>query len=163
MALIDPSDKVYLGLFVNQIPARLMLNNKSEHQKLLAGIPDRSALLARYEELSGQVLQAEPHAGILDYMQRLSEKDPVAVQLSQERAQSLASAILRLKKHYKLQYCFVGSVNAETVSLLKQLLAPECRPGEFECTGISHLSPDYNTAAACLAVNAAFQYSLSWN
>lgn len=163
MALLDPSDKLYLGLFINHVPARLMLNSKSEYQKLLGGVITRPALLARYEELSGKVLQPESNAKVLNYLQLLKEKDPVAVRLSHEYAETLAAAVLRLKKHYKLQHCFIGSTDAETMLAVKQLLAAECRSGEFSVSGTKHLSPDCNAAAACLAVNAAFQYSLSWN
>ncbi len=116
LGLIDPSDTVILGLYIDEMPYPYTPNGSKQFAAIQKGVMTHRMILDAYRELAGTTLD-----GMSRYRLLLSDDDPAAVEVMKREAKQLAGAVLRFQKQYQLEKIFLSHVHLKTLDEVRRL------------------------------------------
>ncbi len=149
LGLINPSDRIYLGLMLNGMPQEYRERINSVDKQLLEGIFTHREIAAQFDGSSIKTAY--------DYRLAVYTDDKAAQEVSVLEAVKLSAGIKRLKQHYSLDKIFLINVTPNTMKNLLKLTAEDPELSGFPIESLKEFSPtDYLKSSCDLAVQMIY-------
>lgn len=144
LGMIDPSDSIILGLYINDMPYPYTANGNKQFAAIKKGVMNHRMILDAYRELTGKSLDV-----IMYYRLLLSNDDPAAMEIMKREARQLAGAVIRFQKQYQLEKVFISHIHLKTLDEIKRLLGGAVQVDIMVDTQMENIAASLRLAMHC--------------